>query len=499
MKNILLILIGFLLIQFSACNDEPIEPVVFGSLEGLVIDATDQSIISGAEVSTAPVSNSLITDAEGKFVMNEILAGEYDLIVEKDGYINGRETIIINNNGETQVTVFLQKKSVNNFPPEPPTNEFPTDLSEDIGLSVNLSWTSTDSNSADSLTYDVLLYSDNTTQFETIASDIKPESFLLDELTYGTLYFWQVIVKDGVNDPVYGPIWQFQTIAFPDNRILFVRRVNDTYQIFSGDEDGNELQLTNSQSSVWRPRFNPQKNKIAFISLDGFENHLYTMNPNGTNIQKVTETISIESFDEDYMSFCWSPNGASLVYMNYNQLYKISPDGSGLELIIEIAPNLSYTYVDWTNDPTARLIIRTSTSNQYDGDLYMLNLDGSGEEQIFSNIPGRLSAGSFSVDGNKILFTHDISGFENQDGKQLDARIQILDLNNNNYYVDFSFEKPAGTNDLDPRYSPDGANIIFTNTNNDGVSVKNIYKVKLDDITEERMLLFENAEMPDWK
>ena len=167
-------------------------------------------------------------------------------------------------------------------------------------------------------------------------------------------------------------------------------------------------------------------------------------------------------------------------------------------MIIEIAPNLSYAYVDWTNDPTPKLIIRTSTSNQYDGDLYLINLDGSSEEQIFSNIPGRIGAGIFSVDGNKILFTHDISGFENQDGKQLDANIQVLDLNNNNSYLDLSDSKPAGTNDLDPRFTPDGANIIFTNTNNDGISIKNIYIMDIN-VINIRTLLFENAEMPDWR
>ena len=343
----------------------------------------------------------------------------------------------------------------------------------------------------------MLLYSDNSAQFETIGSNITSKSFQLDGLKHETLYFWQIIVKDGINDPVNGPIWQFKTKSFPEYRILFSRKVNNIFQIFSGDTDGNEVQLTYSTTPVWRPRYNPQRTKIAFISLDGIEKHIYTMNSNGTNIQKVTETIPIESFDEKYMSYSWSPNGSQLVYMNYNQLYKISPDGSGLELIKEISPNLSYAYVDWTNDPTSRLVVRTSAGNQYDGDLYLMNLDGSGEEQIFANIAGRTGAGVFSIDGNKVLFTHDASGFENQEGKQLDTRVNILDLNNNNYYVDLSVDdKPAGTNDLDPRYSPDGAYIIFTNTNNDGISQKNILIMDLDG---DRTLLFENAEMADWR
>ncbi len=484
--------------QLLACNDEPIQPVIYGSLEGVVLDATTQGIIPGVAISTAPTSNSVVTDEEGKFVMDEILVGEYDLVLEKNGYIKGRETIIINENSTTQVTIFLQEKYVTNFPPDPPQNESPENYSENIDLSVSLHWTAMDDNEEDLLSYDIQLFSDNTSQFETIVSDLEIDSFQLNGLNYGTQYFWQVIVKDGVNDPVYSPVWQFQTIPFPENRILFVRRVNGIYQIFSGDQNGNEVQLTNSQSSVWRPRFNPLKTKIAFISLDGFENHLYTMNPDGTDIQKVTQTISIESFDENYMSFCWSPNGASLVYTHFNQLYKISPDGSGLQLIKEIGSNLSYSYCDWTDDPQPKLVVRTSASNTYDGDIFIMNLDGSDEEKIFANIAGRTGGGVFSVDGNKVLFSHDVSGFEGQDGKQLDAKLQLLDLNNNNNYSDISIEKVPGTNDLDPRFSPDGASVIFTNTNNDGISIKNIYKMDLDNLNN-RVLLFENAEMPDWQ
>ena len=58
-------------------------------------------------------------------------------------------------------------------------------------------------------------------------------------------------------------------------------------------------------------------------------------------------------------------------------------------------------------------------------------------------------------------------------------------------------EKPYGTNDLDPRFSPNNAEVIFTNTSNDGISVKNIMKVTLQDIT--RTALFPDAEMPDWE
>lgn len=58
-------------------------------------------------------------------------------------------------------------------------------------------------------------------------------------------------------------------------------------------------------------------------------------------------------------------------------------------------------------------------------------------------------------------------------------------------------EKPDGSNDVDPRFSPNDAEVIFTNTSNDGISVKNVLKITLQDNT--RTTLFTNAEMPDWE
>lgn len=57
--------------------------------------------------------------------------------------------------------------------------------------------------------------------------------------------------------------------------------------------------------------------------------------------------------------------------------------------------------------------------------------------------------------------------------------------------------KPAGTNDLEPRFSPTGAKIILTNTNNDDSSPRSIYTI--DANGSNRVLLINGAEMPYWR
>ncbi|MEM7187035.1 MAG: hypothetical protein AAF466_10285, partial [Bacteroidota bacterium] len=63
---------------------------------------------------------------------------------------------------------------------------------------------------------------------------------------------------------------------------------------------------------------------------------------------------------------------------------------------------------------------------------------------------------------------------------------------------DVSANKPAGTNDLEPIFSPNEAFVIFTNTSNDGISERFINRLEIgEDNTRE--VLYNDAFMPDWE
>jgi TolB protein len=57
--------------------------------------------------------------------------------------------------------------------------------------------------------------------------------------------------------------------------------------------------------------------------------------------------------------------------------------------------------------------------------------------------------------------------------------------------------KPTGTNDLTPRYSPTGYQLIFVNRSNDGIASPQVWTCDLDG--RNRAKLFENAFLPDYK
>ena len=64
--------------------------------------------------------------------------------------------------------------------------------------------------------------------------------------------------------------------------------------------------------------------------------------------------------------------------------------------------------------------------------------------------------------------------------------------------TEVAVQRPAGYNDLDVRFSPNEAELIFVSTSNDGVSPRTITKYTMG-TSNSRTTLFSNGVMPDWK
>jgi Tol biopolymer transport system component len=86
----------------------------------------------------------------------------------------------------------------------------------------------------------------------------------------------------------------------------------------------------------------------------------------------------------------------------------------------------------------------------------------------------------------------------------LNTRIFIYDFASHTA-TDISVDKREGTIDIDPRFSPSEAKIIFVNTSNDGISQKSIYTQNVnkvntsENIGYDRQELIPDSIMPDWE
>ena len=484
----------------NSCREDTIQPILLGSMVGTVIRDADNVAVSDAIISTTPPTSLIQTDEFGRFAFNDIEPGTYTIRAEKEGFAPEVESITVFEESTANVIIKLAPDTLSNTAPTVPSSPVPEDNAIEQDVELQLEWTASDVDRNDELSFDVLLCTGNQTNCEMVAMDITEDTLNVSDLKHNTVYFWQVIAKDKAVE-VFSNIWSFKTKPFPNHRFVYAKFSEGKYDIFSADETGEEIQLTFGVGSNYRPRISPDRQKIAFISNVGIEPHLFVMDRDGSNQVQVTNEVPIDAFNNFDLDFSWSPGSSQLLYMNNAMLYTINVDGTDLRAIAQAPEGDTFSEVDWMfSNEGDRIVARVTGNTIYESDIFILDINGNYLRQIFTDIPGRTGGLQFSIDGNFVLYTHDVSEFENAAGRQLDAHVFIKNLENNVTFDLSGIEfrgKEAGTNDLDPRFSPDGSKIIFVNTNNDGISVRNIMVMDIDG--RNRTILFEDAEMPDWQ
>lgn len=485
----------FLLISFSSCNEDTVEPEGGGSIRGVVIDAETEAPIAGVSISTKPATAAVITDQEGNFSITDVDAGEYNVVAQKIGYKVKGVTVAVKSFKSSQVTIVLEEAIGGGLAPGKAANPVPESGTTSQPTDITLRWQAPKSNSSDTLSYDVYLYESGNTEKKLIAEAISDTSVVARNLKYNTTYFWQVVVKDASSRTTNGDVWSFTTKQLTNARYLFARSVDGNYDIYRSDGTvDNTFRITSGVSRDWWPLLNPKRDVIAYSSNETIEPQIYTMNLDGTNKVQIT-TVPVAGYHNQGIGFVWSPDGGQLIYPHYDKLYRIERDGSGLTVLATAPAGRHFRMLDWT-DRGNKIVAQTIGQDINDSEIYIMDANGANMTLLVENLPGRVESPVFSIDGKSILYTRDADGFENTEGRQLNARIYRKDLETNRI-TDLSGGKPAGTNDLYPRYSPTGDKIIFVNTPNDGFGPEDIYI--MDANGSNRTKLFSNATMPDWK
>ncbi|MDQ2794606.1 MAG: carboxypeptidase regulatory-like domain-containing protein [Bacteroidota bacterium] len=468
---------------------------------GTVRDGRTNLPLANASVTTNPATSSYQTDAQGKFSIENVPAGRLAITVNKADYQQVVANVTISQGQTADVSVVLTKSST--VPPSPPTRPGPANQATGQPTNVALSWHPGSTNKADSLRYDVVLYESNNLNQRNLLNNSKDTVVTATGLLYNTTYYWQVTVRNPAGASARSPVWSFQTGALPDNRYLFARTSAGNTDVYSSDNTGGNLvRLTTSAAVETAPQLSPLRDIVAYTSNATGQYQLYTMNRDGSNQRQIT-ALSVEGYSNAGVGYRWSPDGAQLIYAHYDQLYRINRDGSGLTLLATAPSGRHFRECDWTSQGN-RLVVQTIGANPYDSELYLYNVDGTNPVLFVSNLPGRVDSPSFSIDGTRIVYTRDVSGFNSPTGRQLDAHIFIQRVDGTGTPVDVSSgnasntnTKPAGTNDLTPRYSPDGFKLIFVNRINDDLSPPEIWMVNPDGSS--RIKLITNGFLPDWK
>ncbi|MCH7984312.1 MAG: PD40 domain-containing protein, partial [Chloroflexi bacterium] len=117
-------------------------------------------------------------------------------------------------------------------------------------------------------------------------------------------------------------------IAFDSDRDDDGENFIKTSEIYVMDVDGtNQMRLTNSASSDFRPSWSPDSRKIVFVTERDGNNEIYVMDADGSNQMRLTNNrIAADTAP------AWSPDGTKIAFYSTRdgnlEIYTMDPDGN---------------------------------------------------------------------------------------------------------------------------------------------------------------------------
>jgi TolB protein len=478
----------------AACRENTVEPVLSGAIQGRVLTAANSLPVGGVLITTNPPTESVITEADGSFSFAELAEGTYVISAAREGYEKAHVSVTVRGLQTVQAVIMLSVEEQTSVV-APPKIIRPADNALESNRSVELVWSRASTNPRDSLYYAVTLFGGSSPVPVYEVTGLRDTSLTVDGLRYGTSYFWQVFVTNGEGGSANSDVWSFRIADIPDHRIVYSANVDGNPEIYSTDTSGSSpIRLTDDPARDLWPRWNRDRSSIAFISDREGAYHIYTMKRDGSNVRRIT-SLPVDSYQNHGKGFCWSPDGGWIYYGHYDKLYRVNQFGANMALIATAPEGRHFREVEWSQQAD-RLVVHYMGAHPYSSEIALLRPDGSLEKELLGDVPGSLGSPSFSIDGGAVMYTRDRSSYEAPDGRQLNAHIQTLTLDQRDT-VDVSHSKMDGTNDLEPRFSPDGAWIIFTNAPNDNSRQGSLWLMRHDGSS--RRMIVSAGSQSDWR
>ena len=205
-----------------------------------------------------------------------------------------------------------------------------------------------------------------------------------------------------------------QSAQAQSSKIVFASNRDGNLEIYTMNPDGsNMVRLTDHPAKDAEPKWSPDGQKIAFKSDRDGNDELYIMTADGKNPTNLSRN---DATDEDCS---WSPDSQELCFASNRdgnfEIYRIHVNGKNLTRLTK------HPFKDlspcWS--PCGKLIIFVSWREEPDG-IYIMNVDGTGVRRL----PVTGGNPRWSPNGKKIIFHHSTNSnldiwIINPDGKGL--------------------------------------------------------------------------------
>lgn len=243
----------------------------------------------------------------------------------------------------------------------------------------------------------------NTTNSENIGNSTNNVvvSQTIDGLIPNTTYHYRVIAQnnDGTS---YGDDKTFQTQIqedTSDTKIAFASDRDGNYEIYLMNPDGsNIIRLTYDDSTDSQPAISPNGSKIAFRSTRDQNSEIYLMHANGSNLTRLTNNNATDGHP------AWSPDGEKIAFTTdrdgNSEIYVMNSDGSN-KINLTNHPDDNDNDPDWS--PDGSKILFTSWRSG-PSEIWSMDSEGNNVTQITDN--GQwVSSPQWSPTDDKIVYS----------------------------------------------------------------------------------------------
>jgi Tol biopolymer transport system component len=203
-----------------------------------------------------------------------------------------------------------------------------------------------------------------------------------------------------------------ETVVFPaiGGRVAFHSDRDGEIDIYTMNADGSDVQrLTDAPGRDFEPDWSPDGAAIVFSSdRDDPDNaQLYLMNADGSNQRRLSSQLT-----DDQVGARWSPDGQWILFHSNPvvdglarfDVFKVRPDGSDLTNLTNASGN--NFMADWSPDGERIVFVSQRDGNR---ELYVMNADGSNQTRLTDG-GWENSLPRWSPDGQQIAFESDREG-----------------------------------------------------------------------------------------
>lgn len=283
----IIILCSLFLFNCKKEEGSPTQISTTGTIQGKVTNATGDTVIVGATVTTTPPTSSITTKSVGDYIIPDVSPGTYSVTAMKGGY--NPASVSVNVSAGKTTTANIPLNLIVNHSPNLPTIVSPADAATSQSTSLTLRWSCSDTD-GDPLTYDVYL-DQNNPPTTLIASNQTDTIIARTNMDTSATYYWRVVAKDNKGASTYGNVWRFTTTGgFPTQGLV-------AYYPFNGnanDESGNGNNGAVHGATLTSDRFG---NAIKAYSFDGIDDNIEISSLSNMSYKPVTYSAWIEYAD----------------------------------------------------------------------------------------------------------------------------------------------------------------------------------------------------------